>query len=84
MDPFRDRLQTEGTAGSRVDQGGAREWGSRGRIRLVTPAQAGNTLPSNAATSVVLPHHAVVSPHWVCMEAAVASPQPLWEQFGAM
>ncbi len=38
--------------------------------------------PSDAATSVVLPRHAVASPHWVCMEAAITSPQPLWEQLG--
>ena len=38
--------------------------------------------PSDAATSVVLPHRAVALPHWVCMKPAVASPQPLWEQLG--
>ncbi len=40
------------------------------------------THPSDAATSVVLPHCAVASPHWVCMEAAVVSPQLLQEWLG--
>ncbi len=37
----------------------------------------GEHTPSDTATSVVRPHRAVASPHWVCMEAAVASPQLL-------
>ena len=38
--------------------------------------------PSDVATSVVLPHRAVASPHWVCTQAAVASPKLLWECLG--
>ncbi len=38
--------------------------------------------PSDTATSVVLSHRAVASPHWVCMEVAIASPQLFQEQLG--
>ncbi len=47
--------------------------------------QAKNTIPATqqpACCPIVLPRRAVASPHWVCMEAAVVSPQPLWEQLG--
>ncbi len=45
-------------------------------------SQGADTLNVATCCPVVLPLRAVASPHWVCMEAAVASPQLLPEWLG--
>ncbi len=49
---------------------------------VAIPPQGGDTVNVASCCPVVLPRRAVASPHWFCMEAAVASPQPFWEQLG--
>ncbi len=75
-------IGSQGKFGDLCHRSGNRGTARQGKLVVARSPFGQEHTPSDAATSLVLPCRAVASPHWVCMEAAVASPQLLQEQLG--